>query len=381
MRVQSGSTDQVLHFVAVDATDLATRETGLSSFTVYRKRKGGAATAWTTPTITEASSANMPGVYGLLIDEDTTIDSGDDEQQVVLHITHAGMAPVTISYELFRPKYAAGAVIPTLTGDAYARLGAPAGASVSADVAAVKAVLPAALVSGRIDASVGAMAANVMTAAAAASDLTTELQAGLATSAALATLQATANSIDGKTTNLPTDPADQSLIIAATDAVMTRLGAPAGASIAADIAGISGGGGGGGLDAAGVRSAIGLASANLDTQLAAISTKTANLPSDPADHSAVIAATDAIMSRLGAPAGASLAADIAAILTTALTESYGADGATATAAQLLYEIAQHMGEASVSGTTKTLKRRNGSTTAMTFTLDDATTPTAITRAG
>ena len=70
------------------------------------------------------------------------------------------------------------------TGDAFARLGAPAGASVSADVAAVKAEtasiqidtndiqtrLPAALVSGRIDASVGAMAADVVTAAAIAAD-------------------------------------------------------------------------------------------------------------------------------------------------------------------------------------------------------------------
>lgn len=45
-----------------------------------------------------------------------------------------------------------------------------------------------ALVSGRVDASVGAMAANVMTAAAAAADLTTELQSGLATAAALSTV-------------------------------------------------------------------------------------------------------------------------------------------------------------------------------------------------
>jgi hypothetical protein len=52
--------------------------------------------------------------------------------------------------------------------------------------------------------------------------------------------------IKAKTDNLPSDPADQSLIIAATDAVMGRLGAPAGASIAADIAAIDGGGGGGG---------------------------------------------------------------------------------------------------------------------------------------
>lgn len=59
------------------------------------------------------------------------------------------------------------------TGDAYARLGAPAGASVSADVAAIQSDtndiqtrIPAALVSGRIDASVGAVAAGAITATA-----------------------------------------------------------------------------------------------------------------------------------------------------------------------------------------------------------------------
>lgn len=72
-----------------------------------------------------------------------------------------------------------------------------------------------------------------------------------------------------------------------------------------------------GLDAAGVRAAVGLAAANLDTQLAAIDTKTTNLPTDPADQSLVIAATDAIMTRLGAPAGASVSADIAALPTAA----------------------------------------------------------------
>lgn len=63
------------------------------------------------------------------------------------------------------------------TGDSFVRLGPPAGASVSADVAAVQADtdnmqtrLPTALVSGRIDASVGAMAADVVTAAAIATD-------------------------------------------------------------------------------------------------------------------------------------------------------------------------------------------------------------------
>ncbi|MER9814293.1 hypothetical protein [Mesorhizobium sp. M0129] len=42
--------------------------------------------------------------------------------------------------------------------------------------------------------------------------------------------------IDDKTTNLPSDPADESVIIDATNAIMTRLGAPAGASLSADVA-------------------------------------------------------------------------------------------------------------------------------------------------
>jgi hypothetical protein len=47
------------------------------------------------------------------------------------------------------------------------------------------------------------------------------------------------------------------------------------------------------LDAAGVRTAVGLGSANLDTQLSGINAKTTNLPTDPADQSAVEAAITA----------------------------------------------------------------------------------------
>lgn len=50
---------------------------------------------------------------------------------------------------------------PAMTGDAFARLGTPAGASVSADMAALKALVPAALVGGRMDSSVGAIAGTV----------------------------------------------------------------------------------------------------------------------------------------------------------------------------------------------------------------------------
>lgn len=108
MRIPSGTVDQYVYFVAVDATDLKTRETGLSSFTVYRSRNGGAAAAMTTPTVNETDATNMPGVYELLLDEDMTIDAGDDSQEMVFHITQASMAPVTRAIELYRPKITAG---------------------------------------------------------------------------------------------------------------------------------------------------------------------------------------------------------------------------------------------------------------------------------
>lgn len=118
MRIPSGITDQYVYFVAVDASDLKTRETGLSSFTVYRSRNGAAAVAMTTPTINETDASNMPGVYELLVDEDTTIDSGDDSQEMVFHITHAGMAPVTRVIELYRPKITAGETLAVSSGAA-----------------------------------------------------------------------------------------------------------------------------------------------------------------------------------------------------------------------------------------------------------------------
>jgi hypothetical protein len=111
MRIASADITKLLYFVAVDATDLVTRETGLSSFTVYRSRNGGTATAMTTPTVTEVDSTNMPGVYKLLVDEDTTIDSGADEQEMLFHITHSGMAAVDRIIELYRPKATVGTTI------------------------------------------------------------------------------------------------------------------------------------------------------------------------------------------------------------------------------------------------------------------------------
>jgi len=79
-----------------------------------------------------------------------------------------------------------------------------------------------------------------------------------------------------------------------------------------------------------------------------------------------------------------LAADAATEIATAvytgqMTESYRAAGVAPTLAQVAFELIAHMGDSSISGTTKTLKKIDG-TTAKTFTLDSATTPTSITEA-
>ncbi|MGV3486861.1 MAG: hypothetical protein ACO1RT_20770 [Planctomycetaceae bacterium] len=97
--------------------------------------------------------------------------------------------------------------------------------------------------------------------------------------------------IKAKTDNLPSDPADASVIaglISGLDTKLDTIDDLLDTEVAAikaktdqltfttanqvDANALSGGGGGGGLDAAGVRAAVGLASANLDTQLAGINT-------------------------------------------------------------------------------------------------------------
>lgn len=117
-RIPSGTTDQVVYFVAVDSTDFTTRRTGLTGFTVYRSRNGGTATAMTTPTVSEVDATNMPGVYSLLLDEDMTIGAGNDSEEMIFHITVATMAPVDRTIELYRRAVTAGETLTVSSGAA-----------------------------------------------------------------------------------------------------------------------------------------------------------------------------------------------------------------------------------------------------------------------
>jgi hypothetical protein len=70
-----------------------------------------------------------------------------------------------------------------------------------------------------------------------------------------------------------------------------------------------------------------------------------------------------------------------ALLTTQMAESYNADGVAPTVAQALMGTLQRLTDFAMSGTTITVRRLDGSTTAMVLTTDSATAPTSSTRTG
>lgn len=172
-----------------------------------------------------------------------------------------------------------------------------------------------------------------------------------------------------------------------------RLGAPAGASVSADIADVPT------VAEFNARTLVAASYFDPAADTVANVTTVATLTGHTAQ-------TGDSFARLGAPAGVSVSADIAAAQTDldtitdtgvtcvavtsagitdiwstdTLTEAYATDGSAATAAQLLYMIWSALAEFAISSTTITAKKLDGSTTAMTFTLDDATTPTSRTRA-
>lgn len=261
------------------------------------------------------------------------------------------------------------ATAPAMSGDAYARLGAPAGASIAADVAAVKAVddaiklktdnLPSdpadasdisgafatvngtlSTIAGYIDTEVAAIKAktdnlpaspaavgSAMTLTSAYDAAKTAAQAGnpMTLTSAYDPAKTAAQAGDamaltpGERTTLASvvwaaltsglstvGSIGKRIVDYLTGDVFARLGAPAGASIAADVAAVK----------------------SVDD---AIKAKTDNLPSDPADASDISGAFSTVnntlstiagyvdtevatlLSRVGTPAGASLSADVAAV--------------------------------------------------------------------
>jgi hypothetical protein len=191
---------------------------------------------------------------------------------------------------------------------------------IQADTEDIQSRLPAALVSGRIDASVGAMASGALTAAALATDAVGEIADGVWDEPYSG--HTTAGTYGGRI------PRSQN--------------------------------------------------SNVEVQITGSGHAAADI------HELQPAVIDHTHFAAGAIDANALAASAASEIATAaytgqMTESYRAAGVAPTLAQSLFELLAHMGDSSISGTTKTLKKIDGST-AKTFTLDTSTAPTSITEA-
>ncbi len=166
------------------------------------------------------------------------------------------------------------------TGDAYARLGAPAGASVSVDVAAIKTDTAAVkvqtdklafTVANKVDANVLAVAGTAQTAkdlgasATQTGDSFARLgaPAGASVSADVAAIKSDTAAVKAKTDNLPASPA-------AVGSQMDLVNAPNATAVTAIQSGLA------------TSSALATVAGYVDTEVAAIKAKTDNLPAAPA---------------------------------------------------------------------------------------------------
>ena len=206
----------------------------------------------------------------------------------------------------------------------YARIGAPTGASMATDVGSVQIGVNS--IYGRI----GAAGAG-LTALASSGDLATANINVTSLHTRVGSVATQVGSVWFRTDPLPTDPADESLVIAATDAIMTRLGAPVGVNLSADVSSIqtmatsiyarigASAGASASVDIASVQAGV-TANAN------AISSLHTRIGSADTRVSSAATQVDSAYARMGAPIGASLAVDIGSVqtMTTSLYARIGA---------------------------------------------------------
>lgn len=108
-----------------------------------------------------------------------------------------------------------------------------------------------------------------------------------------------------------------------------------------------------------------------------------DIPTNAELAAALASADDAILAAMAALNNLSAAqvnAEVVDVLRTdTIPDSYSAEGAQPTIAQGVLEIRQFLFERFVSGVTLTVRKPDGSTSAMVFTLSDADNPASITR--
>lgn len=285
------------------------------------------------------------------------------------------------------------------TGDSFARLGLPAGASVSADIAAVSVLITA--VKAKTDQLVFTLTNKVDASIQAAGDFA-QAAADKVWLTASRTLTAFGFSVTVGTNN---DKTGYSLSVAGIQAIWDALtsalttSGSIGKLLVDNInATISSRSSHSAADVWAVATRILTAGTNIvlakgtgvtgfnDLSAAQVNTE---VDTALADYDAPTSAelvteinnVQADIAALNNISAAQVNAEVVDVLRTdTIPDSYSADGAQPTIAQAILAIHQFLQERSVTGTTVTVTKPNGSTVAMTFTLDNGVSPTSITRA-
>lgn len=299
-QIKAGTTDVSVVIRIVDSTD-GTPETGVvfntSGIDLEYRREGAASTDITEATLAALTTAHTDGGFLHIGNGYYRLDLPDAAcasgvPGVLVHGTVTGMVVIGCYIQL----------IVNTPEDVYTRVGAPAGASVSADIAAVKvdtaailvdtgttldARIPAALVSGRMDCSVGAMAANVLTA--------TAINADAITAAKIAN-----GAIDAATFAADVDAEILSYIVDdATRIDASALNTATGTTIPAiltDTAEI--GAAGAGLTVLATQASVNTIDDLLDTEIPALTTAVADLPTNAELATALGTADDAVLAQI-----------------------------------------------------------------------------------
>lgn len=293
----------------VDATDRVTEETGITSPTVYYSKAGGAATALSTPTFTELSATNMPGIYLLTLTTAMTDTAGP----LVVTVTKTGCAPASLVVDVKAARLTASDVWANAT-----RTLSSFGTLTTDTATAVWAAGTRTLTSfGTLAADVWASATRTLTSLGAGSITSSTFAAGAITAAVIATDAIDADAIADDAIN--SGALASSAVAEIADAVWDE--AQSGHVVAGTF--------GKYID---TEVSSRNATAPDNASITAIKAKTDNLPTDPADQSLVEAAitaahatTDAAIAALPTAADAAI---VKAILANKWVES--ADGATIT---------------------------------------------------
>lgn len=284
-------------------------------------------------------------------------ETGDINVDVTAWLGTAAATPTVAGVPEVDITHAGGTAITVASGIPEVKVASIANNAITAASIATGAIDADAIADNAIDA--GAIAADAITAAKVAADVTTEIQSGLATAAELAKVPKS----DGTATWNATALA--SLQSEATDA-LNAYDPPTRAEATSD--------------ANSILAAVDAVDNFVDTEIGALVTAVDALPTNAELATALGTADDAVLAAIAALNNLSASAAATAVLTTAITESYAADGAAPTLAQFISLVTAMLTEFAISGTTLTAKKLDGSTTAATFTLDSATSPTSITRA-